>query len=151
MNEFKDAQCPKCGAHLEVPANLDLVSCINCGYKFAIQTNSIQGPVPKQQTKTPCPDCAGKGNFFCRTCNGTGRCFGYALNVNEGISKYCLNGWCPRCNGTGSYIQLLFSETCTHCRGIRVCPTCRGTGKCYACSGSGNITCSRCNGTGTVG
>lgn len=150
MTEFRSIQCPSCGAQLEVPFNLGRISCINCGGSFEIPMETVTVKNQAQEVKRPCPDCAGKGYFFCRTCNGTGRCFSYAMNVNEGIAKYCLSGWCPRCNGQGQYIQLVFSETCTNCMGTRVCPACRGTGRCYACSGFGKTTCARCKGTGIV-
>jgi hypothetical protein len=151
MNEFRDVKCPKCGADLEVPANLTEVSCINCGNKFAMSAPEPPPPPQVQETKTPCPDCSGWGYFHCRACNGSGRCFAYALNVTEGVTKYCLNGWCPRCNGRGVTIEILLRETCAHCGGSRVCPTCRGSGKCYACGGYGRITCGRCSGSGKLG
>ena len=149
MAELINAKCPNCGAILELPADLDRAFCIHCGGKVIIARDEVHyHTYQAQKTAIACPECQGKGYFICGTCRGSGSCIGYAVSYSDGRSRYCQNGWCPKCGGTGTDDALILKSKCNHCHGSKICPTCYGTGKCYTCQGAGRIVCLACNGSG---
>lgn len=151
------AICPRCGASLEIPGDLDRAHCVYCGTKIIIGGGG---------DKVECKICEGFGKVdVCKACNGSGTCDwsrpASSIRNNElltfisfGSGAYCENGICSACNGSGTGG---IGITCPFCDGSGKCPKCYGTGKCPACRGIGFIAgptasqkCGACNGTGLL-
>ena len=157
MAQLVAAACPRCGASVDLPADLRKAHCLYCGASILIGAADAQ--------KAECRICDGYGRLdVCRACGGKGKCTwvryadgiqdtSKAIFIQKGES-HCVEGKCSACNGTGrSELNL----SCPFCQGVGNCPICFGTGKCPACQGvgahpnpRGSEVCYACNGEGMV-
>jgi hypothetical protein len=154
--ELIPAVCPKCGASLRFPADLDKAHCMYCGTQIIIGRTGHHS--------AECKVCDGFGRIdVCRACNGSGQCTwsmtssAHAHNditamVAYGSSSYCVDGHCYACKGAGRGGAM---SACPFCGGTGKCPRCLGTAKCSACRGigvipgpSGSQVCPGCGGKG---
>lgn len=148
MADVINTKCPKCGAILELPPNVDRLFCVHCGGKVVIARPKTHFQAKQKNTTVACPHCSGKGQYFCRYCNGSGRCFYHYDKVHADsrvYGHYCKGGRCPICEGSGS--EGLFTK-CFLCHGSGYCPSCGGSARCGYCRGSGIATCTACSGSG---
>jgi len=154
--ELIPAVCPKCGASLNIPGDLDKAHCIYCGTQVLVSRSG--------SAVLECNVCDGFGRIdVCRACNGSGDCTWYMSSSAHGrndITSYmaygtesrCVGGTCSACKGKGT--GSAFSD-CPFCGGTGRCPRCLGTAKCLACRGigvipgpSGSLVCPGCGGKG---
>lgn len=165
MVKLIEADCPNCGAKLELPEKFDSalgINCKFCGGKIIISMDKVH--VQEKKEKATCAMCLGKGTtsclgtesqdvaglirsyeMFAESCLGTGKCHVLCFpEKSQGILNYCRDGKCAWCKGTGR----ILSRTCPFCEGTGDCRFCRGTGRCKFCNGRGVVTCRKCNGTG---
>jgi DnaJ-class molecular chaperone len=150
MANLINAECPNCGAVLELPEDLDRAHCIHCGSAVIIGKDETHYHSYNQKTAIACPECHGKGYFICGLCRGMGSCTAHEKYYVNGVyhKDFCYYGWCPVCKGKGTNNALILKSTCTFCKGAKVCPYCKGTHKCNICRGSGKIICNACKGSG---
>lgn len=147
------AICPRCGANLQLPADLKAAHCLYCGTEILLSRTGVSH-------KIECQACGGLGRLdICPVCDGRGKCAwstNYVTGPNGammGFSAHCERGVCSACGGSGTY----FLAICRACEGTGRCPRCLGTGRCSACHGIGIIPnprgadkCQVCGGTGFV-
>ncbi len=153
--ELVAAICPRCGASLNIPENLDKAHCMYCGTQIIIHDRGTEH-------KTQCRVCDGSGRVDrCKACDGSGKCTwtvrlpGVLINgipVTHRTAQ-CDEGRCSLCGGAGKGILM----TCEACHGSGRCPSCLGSGKCVSCRGegffpnpNGEERCRSCHGTGFV-
>ena len=149
------ATCPKCGASLSIPGDIDKAHCVYCGTQIIIGRAG--------QGRVECMVCDGFGRIdVCRACNGTGKCTWYMslpsharndlYSLSYGSQSHCFHGNCSACGGRPSGSSF---GSCPFCGGTGRCPRCLGTAKCSACRGigvipgpSGSQVCPGCGGKG---
>jgi ribosomal protein S27AE len=151
---LKPAICPRCGASLNIPADMDRAHCLYCGTQILVRGS---GP-----DAVECKVCEGFGRVdFCLACCGTGRCTWHASMPVYGpngaawyasSSSHCVDGRCAACGGSGRGSPF---GPCPFCGGTGRCPRCLGNAKCIACRGlgfiagpSGSSMCPGCGGKG---
>ncbi len=154
-SRFTPAICPRCGASLSLPEDIERAFCSYCGTQFVFDRGG-------SSKKIQCRVCDGFGRLdICSACDGTGVCswriHGGGLRDNDilklGFTTHCSDGECYACDGTGRWGL----SVCPGCNGAGRCPSCMGTGKCSACHGRGMIpgpngseACLACDGTGLM-
>ncbi|KAK9193432.1 hypothetical protein WN944_004129 [Citrus x changshan-huyou] len=91
--------------------------------------------VPRSETIKKCPDCVGRGNAVCPSCNANQELEYY----KEKQMSQCFN-----CYGRGLIAHKDGSDTiCTKCNG-------KGTIPCATCGSRGLIKCRKCGGSGSL-
>ncbi|KAK8563836.1 hypothetical protein V6N13_005937 [Hibiscus sabdariffa] len=91
--------------------------------------------IPHSEILEKCPDCAGRGNIPCPTCNA---------DQEPGFYKENQMSQCPACYGRGLIAHRDGSDT--------ICTKCDGKGKlpCATCGSRGLLNCETCHGSGSL-
>ncbi|XP_050215198.1 uncharacterized protein LOC126666234 [Mercurialis annua] len=94
-----------------------------------------QTKIPRSEVIEKCPDCIGRGNIVCPTCN---------TDQEPGFYRENQMSECSACYGRGLIAHKDGSDT--------ICTKCSGKGKipCATCGSRGLIKCEKCCGSGSL-